>query len=297
MTNPSARNRRIKVALFGVGAALLVGLVLIVFGGMRFWRDKATYRIVVPDSVWGLERGAAVLHNGIRVGTVERMATAGDDLGKVVVAIEIDAATPVRTDTEAVLRYVGITGLKVVDLRGGSLAAQELPRGGTIRLGETMLDEGARRALEVMRQSDELVARAVTVLERTEEVMTNLVEVTDPESLAAIDAVLANARATSANLARTSETLDAIVEENRVALRSSIASIEDASRGVVQVVGSIDAIVADVAGVVSTNETQLQSAVNDIRQATRSFRDLARDLKARPSRLLFSKAAKDRKLP
>jgi phospholipid/cholesterol/gamma-HCH transport system substrate-binding protein len=297
MTTNGARNRRIKVGLFALGAIALVGLVLIVFGGMRFWRDKATYRVVVADSVWGLERGAAVLHNGIRVGTVERMETARDDLDKVVVSIEIDAATPVRTDTEAVLRYVGITGLKIVDLRGGSLAAPVLPRGGTIPLGETMLDEGARHALEVMRQSDELVRRAVTVLERTEEVMTNLAEVTDSETLTAIDAVLANARETSANLARTSETLDAIVGENRAALRASLASIEAASRGVVQVVGSVDAIVADIAGVVSTNETQLQSAVNDIRQATRSFRDLARDLKARPSRLLFSKAAKDRKLP
>ena len=293
----SARNRKIKVGLFAVGAIALVGLVLIVFGGMRFWRDKVAYRVVVPDSVWGLERGAGVFHNGIRVGTVENMQTASDDLDKVVVSIEVDNATPVRTDTEAVLRYVGITGLKIVDLRGGSLAAPALARGGTIRLGETMLDEAARRALEVMRQSDELVASAVRVLERTEEVMANVAEVTDPETLAAIDAVLANARQTSANLARTSQTLDAIVDENRVALKASLASIEDASRGVVQVVGSIDAIVTDVAGVVSTNETQLQSAVNDIRQATRSFRDLARDLKARPSRLLFSKAAKDRKLP
>jgi phospholipid/cholesterol/gamma-HCH transport system substrate-binding protein len=293
----SARNRRIKVGLFAVGAVALGALVLIVFGGMRFWADRTTYRVVVPDSVIGLELGAGVFHNGIRIGSVERMATARDDLAKVVVTIEVDATTPVKTDTEAVLRYVGITGLKVVDLRGGTVRAARLSDGGVLPLGETMLDEGARRALEVMRQSDELMNRAVSVLERTEEVMTSVAEAIDVETVEALDATLAGARETSANLARTSRTLDAIVTENRTALRTSLAAIEDASQGVVRVVGSIDAIVADVAGVVSTNETQLQSVVNDLRQASRSFRDFARDLKTRPSRLLFSKAPKDRKLP
>jgi hypothetical protein len=45
------------------------------------------------------------------------------------------------------------------------------------------------------------------------------------------------------------------------------------------------------------NEGQLRSAVFDLRQASRNFKELSRDLKQKPSRILFSDSASERKLP
>src|SRR5687767_3239857 len=122
MSHPSPRSRKIRVGLFAAGALALTALVLIVFGGMRFWKEKDTYYIDVDDSVLGLESGAAVLHSGIRVGTVEDLGISKHDFRLVRVRIEVDEGTPIKADTEAQLKYVGVTGLKIVDLKAGTPA-------------------------------------------------------------------------------------------------------------------------------------------------------------------------------
>ena len=48
---------------------------------------------------------------------------------------------------------------------------------------------------------------------------------------------------------------------------------------------------------ITANEGPLRAAVFDLRQASRSFKELARDVREQPSRLLFSDAPGERKLP
>ena len=50
-------------------------------------------------------------------------------------------------------------------------------------------------------------------------------------------------------------------------------------------------------GLVHNNEGQLRSAVFDLRQASRSFKELAREVRQRPSRLFFGDSQRERKLP
>jgi hypothetical protein len=46
-----------------------------------------------------------------------------------------------------------------------------------------------------------------------------------------------------------------------------------------------------------SNEGPLRAAVFDLREASRSFKELARDVRQKPSRLLYSNAPDERKLP
>ena len=50
-------------------------------------------------------------------------------------------------------------------------------------------------------------------------------------------------------------------------------------------------------GVVRDNGAYLRSSMFDLRQASRSFKELAREVRQRPSRLLFSNSPGERKLP
>jgi len=288
-----SKAQSLRVGLFATATLVLVAVVLIVFGGIRFWGSSDRYRIVFDSSVIGLEPGAVVYLNGIKVGTVETVAVEPSDLRKVAVAIEVQSGTPIRTDTRALLQYAGITGLKVIDLRDGSTAAAPLPSGGEIPAGATLLDRLEARAQAIIDQSAKVMDRAALLTD-------NLIAVTEPAKLAAT------------NLAEMSSSLKGMVDENRaglrqsvVTLRQSLAAFHDAANGASQLIdGQVAQLVVNAGDAVSSfrklvtaNEGPLRAAVFDLREASRSFKELARDVRQKPSRLLFSNAPSERKLP
>ena len=125
----TTKAQKIRVGAFVLVTAVLLSVVLIVFGGVRFWENKETYHIVFSGSVMGLEKGAQVHLNGMRVGRVDEIEAAPGDLQKVLVTITVKKSVPIHADTRAILAFAGITGLKVIDLRDGSFTSPTLPPG------------------------------------------------------------------------------------------------------------------------------------------------------------------------
>ncbi len=294
----TTKAQKIRLGLFGVTAVAAAAVVLVVWAGLRFWEQHDRYVIYFDESVIGLEEGAAVSFAGIIVGKVEKIEVAPDDLRKVKVTIEVKTGLPIRTDTTAILRFAGITGLKVIDLHGGEVGAPRLQPGATIATGVTVLDRFEK-------QAEDLVAQSKQIMDNANKVMGNLATITDPAQFAGMSEVVAHARTTSANLAATSAELQAMVSENRVAVRRTVASVDHITQRATElvdadlprVIGGAGTLVEDMRGVVRDNQSYLRSAMFDLRQASRSFKDLARDLRQRPSRLFFSSAAQERKLP
>ena len=56
-------------------------------------------------------------------------------------------------------------------------------------------------------------------------------------------------------------------------------------------------LIAEIKTVVRDNGSSLRAALADLRTASRSFKELSREVRQKPSRLLFSGEARDRKLP
>jgi phospholipid/cholesterol/gamma-HCH transport system substrate-binding protein len=278
--------QNLRVGVFATVALGLFGVVLVVFGGLSFWEKSDHYRIVFATSVIGLEPGAQVYLNGIKVGTVDELDIAPLDIRKVAVAIKVKRGTPIHTDTHAMLQYAGITGLKVIDLRDGTSAAATLPPGAEIAAGTPALDKLERQAQSIVDQSNELMKRANLLTE-------NLVAVTDPAKLAAT------------NLAAMSGSLKALVDENRAALRESLKAVRQTVNGasdlldgqVAHLVANAGDVISELKNLLTNNDGPLRAAVFDLRQASRSFKELARDLRQKPSRLLFSSTPSERQLP
>lgn len=285
--------QRIRVGLFAAITLGLLTLVLVVFGGLRFWERTDRYRIVFDTSVYGLEPGAEVYLNGIRVGTVDDLEVAPDDIRKVAITIAIKRGTPIHADTRALLLYAGITGLKVVDLRAGSSAAPSLPPGSQIAAGIGLLDKLEAQAQSIVDQSAALMKRANLLTDNLIALTDNLGGLTEPVKHAAD------------NLAAMSASLRSTVDENRAALRGSLAAIQRASTAaselldgqVAQLVVNAGDVVGELRKLVTSNEAPLRAAVFDLRQASRNFKELTRDVRQKPSRLLFSSEPSERKLP
>src|SRR5215813_10973715 len=109
------------IVVFAVGAALF--FVWLTNTGHR---DDVTYRIHFAESVSGLAVGDPVKFRGVDVGTVKAMALDSDDPRLVRVDVRLRKDTPVKTDTRAMLKLKGITGVVFIELNGGSPQAQSL---------------------------------------------------------------------------------------------------------------------------------------------------------------------------
>jgi phospholipid/cholesterol/gamma-HCH transport system substrate-binding protein len=266
------RRQKIRLGVFAVSTAVLAIAVLVIFAGVRFWEREDTYVVDIAGSVLGLDAGSDVLLNGVRVGSIDALDIAPGDLTKVRLTLKVKEGTPVRRDTRAVLVMRGITGLKVIDLRGGTQAAAPLPPGGAIP---------AERS-----EMDRLVARADQIADRTLE-------------------VLASAERALDSAARVGAELEAMVAENRTLVRGTLASVDGAARSatrlmngeLTEMVASASALVGDLSGAVRQNQGQLRAALADLRRASGNFKELSRELRQRPSGLLFSKPPPDRRLP
>lgn len=274
----TSKAQKVRIALFTIAAGVLFAVVLVLFAGLHFWKDRTHYRIVFEGSVMGLQRGADVHFNGVRVGTVHKIAIDQNNIENVDIDIEVDASVPVKTDTKATLRLAGITGLKVIDLRDGTSAAPRLAANGQIPVGKSTLDELEEQGKKIVEQTQRLMDKANDIAVEAEKVVTNLGSLTDPSQMGAL---IEQTKHTAANLASASASLRGLVDENRASLKASLASVELAAKRAAELI----------------DNGQLRSAVSDLRQASRSFKELARDVRQKPSRLLYSNPAPDRKLP
>ena len=292
----TTRGQRVRSGIFvAIGAALLL-IVIVVFGAVRLWRGSDRYVIYFDDTVYGLEDGGAVYFEGVRVGSVDELTiTKPGEPGRVRAEIEIDSGTPIRADTQAYLLYAGITGVKEIDLRGGSPAEPLLAHGGTIPVGKTELDKLTDRLTDMTEVASELLASA----SRT---AANLAKLTEPEATAEI---IANTRRAAANLATASDSLRLMVAENREALRGALTSIDHAAKNASDLLNGkltsfaarADDLAQHLDRLVRGSSGQLRSTISDLAQASRSFKDLVRDLRQSPSRLLFSRPPPERRLP
>src|SRR5450432_1456787 len=114
-------------APFVVVGAFVLAAIAAVFGFVYWLHNtgglgpRATYHVQFEGSVPGLQVGAAVLFNGIRVGEVTDLGLVPDSPRRVNATISVSSTTPVRADTKVGLEFQGLTGVPVIALEGGAL--------------------------------------------------------------------------------------------------------------------------------------------------------------------------------
>jgi len=86
-------------------------------------------------SVNGLLLGSSVRYQGVDIGKVIRIEVNRRDMNSILVLIKVQKNFPIKKDTTAVLALAGITGIRFVDLQGGSKDSVRLPPGDVIETG------------------------------------------------------------------------------------------------------------------------------------------------------------------
>ncbi|MDP6699416.1 MAG: MlaD family protein [Candidatus Latescibacteria bacterium] len=164
----ATRAQKIRLALFFIASSAVLALFFIVVAGSHLLRKRDSYYIEFTDvAVSGLNKGAAVKYLGFNVGRIENIAISPDNLAKVVVEISIErrrAENAIRTDTEARMASLGITGLKYIELFGGSDSAAILPPGASIAASETFFSNLQERAEVLSSKIEQSIDRLNTLL-------------------------------------------------------------------------------------------------------------------------------------
>jgi len=243
----------------GFVLVLVVGVLAVALwvGGTRTDEATDTYRISFAGAVTGLRLGSSVLYRGVPVGSVTEI-TIDDQDNAIVVTIEVDASTPIKVDTEAVLELQILTGVANVQLVGGKPESPRLePAPGqqvaVIRAGQSALEELSESAPELIADLGGLVRRAELMF--------------SDENLRAITGILADVETLSSTFAAKSDDFSDMVDETKATLTSLSAAMDELTQ-----------FVQKVREIAEEQGEQLKPTVNQVQNTAAAFSKLAKDL-------------------
>ena len=132
-----------KTSAVKLGIFIFIGIAILVLGifliGDKDALFSSTFEVKAYfKDIQGLKSGATVRLSGIDVGTVENVEIVNDTTGRVEVTMNIknDVARFIRNDTKASIETEGLVGNKVIVLKIGSSAAEQVKDGGVIKSQE-----------------------------------------------------------------------------------------------------------------------------------------------------------------
>jgi phospholipid/cholesterol/gamma-HCH transport system substrate-binding protein len=301
-----------------VGAFVVVVLIgafisVLWLTSVQFQREGAIYDIYFRGSVSGLTESAPVRYKGVLIGRVVNIRLDPENVERIRVRIEVDAATPIKEDAVAELEAQGITGLAFVQITGGSNASPPLEKREDKRY--PIIASRQSGLEEVVTSAPELFKRATLVADRIALVLSdaNVAAITQTlDHISVVTGTLAANRGEIAKLvADTSSTMselrgaaaeakgllgdfretlnarDGIVDRSSRALQE----LNQAAKNLTQLTAHLDAIAQENRGAIreftQAGFTQVQQLLTDSRALVVELTRVADQLERDPARFLF----------
>ncbi len=200
----------------------------------------------------GLNIGSQVKYMGLRVGKIEEVKIARDDITTVTVEIAVDPEllpNAIRADTRASMANQGITGLKYIELVAGSQEAPVLPPGSQIQPSESFLST--------------IDERAEVLTGKVEQVLNNLILLTSEQNTAHLAGAIQGASSLM-------QSASAMAQENRAPLQATFANLERATNSLAAAAASLQASSEALHDILAGREVQntlanLQAASSQLR--------------------------------
>ncbi len=258
-----------------IGAATVIGAVLIMLFTLwissgDFRRGFNEYDIVFDDPVRGLTEGGEVRFNGIKVGEVDSLRIDPDNTNRVIARVRVSTDVPVKTDTEAQLEPIGLTGVTLIQLSPGGAEA-ELLRSSFGGPPPRIRGRGS--------QIDILVARSEDIALRASEAMAAVRDLLTDENIARVTRIVQNLETVSNQLADR----QGVVMQSGEAAREITLLARDLRNNVAELDEAIGQV--NQAAAVAGGETlpQISLAAEEIRNAAASINRVAANLEENPS--------------
>ena len=249
--------QRIRLGIFIMISLLLLLILVGFFTARKLFERRDTYHVAYTDvSVSGLEVGSPVKFLGINVGSISEIYIDPEDVNSVIVQLSLRSGTPVKVDAVADIVAMGITGLKTIEIRGGSQEADFLSEDQFIQPGSSFVDE--------------ISGRAEVIAFKVEEVLNNLQAFTHPDQMVRFSETVDKIGVMVDNTSRTFENINLMVAENRPAIREVLASAQ-------QLGGQLDSTSVELHAAIGRFNEIMQG--DTLMEVLGNFRDISLTLK------------------
>lgn len=294
MVGSRARRWRLGAFLLGAGLLFLALLTFVLDSTIR--QNRATYFILFEENVKGMVVGSKVNFQGVPVGVVCDMRFQD---GKTRVELSVDPSrATIQEVTKARMDRLLVTGQVTIELEGFERTARALPEGALIATREDPLNSLRGSVPEVVDEATAVLHRLDTLLQRGEVLLGD-------DNQKRVAALLDELAATVRDVRqRTLPAMDALVAElhgfvadGRLAVadaraavgdvRTASASLQAIEPKVAALAARADAMLLELAGLVTGLRAPVQSALASMRQTLDDARALARQLRLAPDSLLF----------
>ena len=291
------RDQKIRLGMFLIIGFSVLFTIIATLLGTRFTNRMDVYRIVFEDtSVLGVQVNSAVLYRGIRIGRIDSIEIDSERINNIIIYISVNRGTPIKADQEAVFVMVGITGLRQIEIRGGTDESPYLKSGDTIIAGRTFFENVSDRT-EVL-------------VYRVERLLDNLISLTSRDNQAYFDSILSrvegiladsqdpiietvnNINTISKELAEATTTLSKQIS-NIVANVDSITTVivnADLSSLITQINGSVlraNNLLENLDFIVENNTPEINATIQELRSTIENLNEFTRLISEDPSRLLW----------
>lgn len=214
--------QKIRLGIFLSITSVLLIVTFVIVAGQRLIEKRDSYYITYRNiSVIGLQSGSSVKYYGINIGQVEDISIDSEDINTVTVEISVKKGTPIKQDVLATLVSVGITGIKQVELTGGTNDAELLVPGSNIQPGTSYMED--------------ITGKAELIAEKFELLLNNIIAVTSEDNRIKVGNILTNTQE--------------LVSENREVLHASLANmntlLEENRKGLKTTLNSFNNLIAE----------------------------------------------------
>ena len=220
-------------------------------------RQYSPYVVYATDSVTGLNANSRVYYNGVDVGYVDTIRIDRENPEKIRIGLMIESTVPIRSDTTARLQLQGVTGLSVLNLKGGS-AGEALETDPGECCPEIPYEPSLFSRLEG--GINETMVQLVNIGQRFDRVFSE-------DNLVAIEETLTNLNRLSTALAEEREQLQSLVRNASRTAENTAEMTAGGAELVSRAQNTLDALDQAIIRVSGTMDT-FEAAADEVAQAT-----------------------------
>jgi phospholipid/cholesterol/gamma-HCH transport system substrate-binding protein len=290
-----SKAEKARLGVFLIGAAVLLVLVIFALVGKKIFTRKVPYYTRLTESVSGLELGTPVKQNGVDVGNITGIRTDSTDITRSVVTFEVAKGTPIKRDMVASMGSYGITGLKYLELTGGSYSGPDVPVGGEVRSEMSTLGKITQRADSIAYKIDRLLGNVLALTEsqgraQLEKLVNSSVNLAASlDSLTSDIARIRPGRRMDAILADVEGATASLKDKIRKAeVDETIHEYRKAAEGATGVAQKLDITVLRI-------QEDLSQSMNNLKETMKNMNAFSRQIRENPSVLLRSEEKQERR--
>ncbi len=274
-------NTRINFLKIGLFVSLLS--ILLIFS--IFWLGKFgleskkydTYFTFFDDSINGLNIGSSIKYKGLDIGVVKNISINPKNSEEIKIELEIQKGTPIKQDNYAILGSLGITGLKYIELKGGS---NESPLLEDNKFGEKVIESKKSTLSNIVTSTEDVMREVLIILKSFEKVL-------NQENISNFAQLLENSEKSMANFNELLFDIKNLTDVGSSSFKSVKTSADSFNITMKKLEEELEKGSFDIKNLTQDSLNNLESALTNMNETLITMQELIKNLNESPSDLLF----------